>query len=175
MSALRPDSGHLAVMDGTIARRYLLRKLVGSKYRVPKIRVPSKLLALNIDNKAAEQSARLGEYGSLPGVAGSPAPSSLTGHVWFGRRSSTRLTWTADHSPSPFAVPMPRSFSPAAMARSDVTPLACGSWIVGANSRRSRPSPSPVRWPSAPGRAARSTHRGRRRQAACAGASRAAS
>ena len=50
------------------------------------------------------------------------------------RRSSTRATCTADHSPSPRAVGMPCSFSPAEMARRVVAPAACNAAIVGARS-----------------------------------------
>jgi hypothetical protein len=48
-------------------------------------------------------------------------------------RDSTRMTCVADHV-SPFAVGILRLFNPAAMARSDVAPLACNSAITGARS-----------------------------------------
>jgi hypothetical protein len=49
-----------------------------------------------------------------------------------GSRASTRETCTGRHSPAPLAVGIPRSFSPAAMARRLVALLACSS--VGARS-----------------------------------------
>jgi hypothetical protein len=49
-------------------------------------------------------------------------------------RVRARLTCTADHSPRRLAAGMPRSFSAAAMHRSDLTPAACSSAMVGARS-----------------------------------------
>jgi hypothetical protein len=63
-----------------------------------------------------------------PGKVGGPGSAVLV----------RRFSCTALHSPSLSAVGMLRSFSPAAVARSDATPAACSSAIVGIMSRRPR-------------------------------------
>jgi hypothetical protein len=48
-----------------------------------------------------------------------------------GPRARTRITCAADQAP-PLGVGTPRSFRPAATARSEVAPFACSSAMIGA-------------------------------------------
>src|SRR3974390_1883774 len=63
-------------------------------------------------------------------LASLPPPFATKG----SRRSSTRMTCTADHSPWPRAVGMLRAFRPAAIAYRLVAPAACSFAMIGATS-----------------------------------------
>ncbi len=80
---------------------------------------------------SAEIPALISQVYSSP--TGSAVGARAKAPLWAYCRANTRITCVAFHAP-PRAVGIPRSFNPAARARSDVAPAARSSAMMGARS-----------------------------------------